>query len=302
MSVAGESACLAAAAMWAVSLILFRGAIGVHGARLVNFAKCLLAALLQGATVLALGQMEALVTTPLRVQALVAASGVIGLVLGDTALFVSVGRIGVHRALLLQTLAPVFTALIDGLWRGVWPGIQQVSGAAMILVGVALVVSRQASDESAARRRGVRAVVFSAGILAGVVAAFGQGAGIVLAKAGMETMSVLPASFLRLAASAAGLALLAVATGRRGGLGIIARSREARRRIVPATLIGTYFAMFLMMAGIAWTPASIAAVLLSTSPVFSLVLEAIIDRRPITFSGAAGTLLAVAGVAMLTLT
>jgi len=251
--------------------------------------------------VLALGQMGALRTTPLSAQALVAVSGVIGLVIGDTALFAAVARIGVHRTLLLQTLAPVFTALVDGLWRGVWPSPLQAVGAVMILAGVALVVAPERAAAAVPDGGPARSASVSAGVAAGVVAAFGQGVGIVLAKAGMETMDVLPASFLRLAAAGIGLALLGAITGGIGRLSRLARSRDAYTRVVPATLLGTYFAMFLMMAGIAWAPASVAAVLLSTSPVFSLVLEAVVDRQPITPRGASGTLLAVAGVAVLTL-
>ena len=45
----------------------------------------------------------------------------------------------------------------------------------------------------------------------GVLAAFGQGAGLVIAKAGMQDLSAMPASFLRLASAAIGLLLLAIA-------------------------------------------------------------------------------------------
>jgi len=54
------------------------------------------------------------------------------------------------------------------------------------------------------------------------------------------------------------------------------------------------------MAGLALAPTAVAAVLLSTSPVFSLFIEARGDRRPITVAGLIGTLLAVAGVGVLT--
>ena len=59
-------------------------------------------------------------------------------------------------------------------------------------------------------------------------------------------------------------------------------------------------ALILMMIGVSLAPASIAAVLLSTSPIFSLFLEAIVDKRRITGRALAGTLLAVGGVAVLT--
>ncbi|UCF66257.1 MAG: DMT family transporter [Acidobacteriota bacterium] len=302
---------MSAALFWAVSLAMFRGPIGRHGARTINLAKCLLAAVLQGLTVLALGQMDGLLIAPARSIWLIAVSGLVGLTLGDTALFASVARIGVHRALLLQTLAPVFTAIIAALWLGERTTGLQAVGAVLILSGVALVVAprREVPLSMPADSSGGTAPVALnpgprswalAGSLLGVVAAFGQGCGLVLAKVGMEQMPVLPASFLRLTTAALGLAIVGLAAGRLASLGRLARTRHAYTRVVPATLLGTYLALFLMMAGIALAPASIAAVLLSMSPVFSLVLETVVDRRPLTVRGVGGTFLALAGVAVLT--
>jgi drug/metabolite transporter (DMT)-like permease len=55
-----------------------------------------------------------------------------------------------------------------------------------------------------------------------------------------------------------------------------------------------------MMLGIALAPAAIAATLLSVSPVYGLFIDAFFLRQPVTAKGLAGTLLAVAGVAILT--
>jgi drug/metabolite transporter (DMT)-like permease len=69
--------------------------------------------------------------------------------------------------------------------------------------------------------------------------------------------------------------------------------------MVPAAFLGTYLALLLMMFGVASTPATIAAVLLATSPIFSLVIEAITDRRRPTALAVIGTIVAVVGVAVL---
>jgi drug/metabolite transporter (DMT)-like permease len=59
--------------------------------------------------------------------------------------------------------------------------------------------------------------------------------------------------------------------------------------------------MLLMMAGVAWASATVAAVLLSTSPVLGLAVEAIVDRRRPGAVAIIGTLVAVAGVAIITM-
>ncbi len=87
----------------------------------------------------------------------------------------------------------------------------------MILFGVALVVAPRFErpipaplhdDVVVARVKPASSSV--SGVLLAVLAAFGQGAGVVMAKAGMAEVPVVPASFVRLAAAAAGLLLLAI--------------------------------------------------------------------------------------------
>lgn len=290
---AGPAAALGAAGLWAAAVILFRRPIEQHGARTINLAKCVLATVLQGATVLAVGQAGAWLEAPSSALWLLVGSGIVGLTFGDTALFAAVGRIGAHRTLLLQTLSPIFTALIAFGWQGELPGLQQTAGALLILAGVAIVIGPPH------RARTAMAAGAAAGIALGVLAALGQAAGIVLAKEAMEVVPSMPASVVRLAAASIGLVVLALFAGRTARVRGLLGDRAALGRVVPATFLGTYLAMFLFMAGIALAPAAVAAVLLATSPVFSLFLEAIVERKPITLSGASGTLLAVAGVALL---
>ena len=198
----GQSACLGAALLWAIALTIFRRPIEIYGARRINLAKCSLAAVFQGLTVVFLGQAGVLRDAPARSLIFIVASGVVGLVVGDTALFGATARIGVHRTLLLQTLAPVFTAVVAATWQSERPALTQAIGGLVILAGVALVVSPERRNRPLAGSVVVPGV--GAGIALGVLAAMGQGVGLVLAKVGMQDVAVLPASFLRLAAAAGG--------------------------------------------------------------------------------------------------
>ena len=293
-SLAGQAACLSAALLWAIAVSLFRRPIEKYGAPTVNLAKCLVATLLQCITVWALGLGDTLWSAPAGGVALLAASGVVGLTLGDTALFGAVARIGVHRSLLLQTLSPLFAAIIAYLWLGERTTMQQAAGALLILAGIALVVAPRGAGEISKAASGA-----GWGLLLGLIAAFGQGSGLVLAKVGMGEIHILAASCLRLGAAAIGLALIGLLAGRFGRLRKLSLDRPALGRTLPAIFLGTYLALFLMMAGIAHAPAAVAAVLLATPPVFSLFIEAYVDKQPIRLNGLAGTLLAVAGVALL---
>jgi drug/metabolite transporter (DMT)-like permease len=294
MPFTGEAVCLLTALFWAVAITMFRGPVVRHGARTVSLVKCTLAAALQGLTVLALGQGPALAAAPGKALLALVASGWIGVTIGDTALFAAVARIGVHRTLLLQTLAPVFTALIALAWQGERPTTQQIVGALVILTGVALVV---APDRKGWKRPVERGAV--AGVGLGLLAALGQGSGLVLAKVGMETLDAIPASFVRLAAAVVGLVLITGSRRRMARVGLLVAGPDMLSRIVPATLLGAYLALFTMMIGIKLAPAAIAATLLSVSPVYGLFIDAVVHRQAVTLRGLAGTMLAVVGVGLL---
>ena len=56
-----------------------------------------------------------MIAAPTPALLALAASGLVGITVGDTALFAAVVRIGVHRSLLLLTLAPVRRSLEESL-------------------------------------------------------------------------------------------------------------------------------------------------------------------------------------------
>jgi drug/metabolite transporter (DMT)-like permease len=288
----GESACLGAAFMWAVAVVIFRGPIAMWGARTTNLVKCLVATVLLSLTLPFFGGLSEFASVPVRDLVFIAVSGVVGLTLGDTALFAAVGRIGAHRTLVLQTFAPVFAGGL-AISSGERLTTLQLAGAAVVLIGVAVVVGPGRPGDDGRRRAAL------AGVVLALLGAFGQGAGVVLAKEGLDTIGTVPATFLRLAAGTVGLLLAGIATGHNRRLGAALVDRPSLQRMLPATFFGTYLALMLMMAGVALAPATIAAVLLATSPIFSLVIEALADRRRPTALAVIGTIVAVVGVAIL---
>ena len=123
--------------------------------------------------------------------------------------------------------------------------------------------------------------VAAGGIVLALLGAFGQGAGVVLAKEGLDSIAAMPATLLRLAAGTAGLLLAAAAGSGLSRMRAALTDSGPMKKMIPATVLGTYLALLLMMFGVASTPATIAAVLLATSPIFSLVIEAIAEDMAI---------------------
>ena len=289
----GQAACLTSAFCWALAIVLFRPSIDRYGAWAVNLVRMSIGSLLLGLTVLATGQGATLLETFQRGGLLIVASALLGLTLGDSALFAAVGRLGASRALLLMTLAPVFAAALAAVFQGERLPLATAVGGGVILLGVALVLTAP-SAKSGGRFDG-------AGTALGALAAFGQAAGVVSAKAAMGTMPVLPASLARMLTALVGLLVVLAVSGHLRSAVRALRNPVALRAIAPPATIGTYLAFMLMMAGISLAPAAIAAVLLATTPIFSLFLEAKLFGGTITVRGFVGTLVAVLGVAVLTL-
>ncbi|MEJ2188021.1 MAG: DMT family transporter [Acidobacteriota bacterium] len=306
----GEIASLGAASLWAVAVVMFRGPIAMWGARAINLFKCLFATGLLLLTVVLFGGLHDLAVAQPVHLGLLALSGVIGLTLGDTALFAAVSRIGAHRTLLMQTLAPVFAGLL-AVSLGERLSLLQLVGAVAVLAGITLVVgfdrnvllvhgSTTGGHPGLSQPGSQSRVGEVYGLALGVLAAFGQGTGVVIAKEGMTAIAVLPATLARLAAGSAGLLVVAALSSRLPSFVGAVVDPSTLRRAAPAAFLGTYLAMLLMMAGVALAPATIAAVLLSTSPIFSLGVEAAVDRRRPSAIAILGTLIAVVGVAVLT--
>jgi drug/metabolite transporter (DMT)-like permease len=289
----GEAACLCAAMLWAVAISIFRRPIQSHGAPVVNLLKCSIATVLLGATVLAAGQGAVFADASAWHLSMIAVSAWVGLTLGDTFLFTAIGRIGPYRAVLLQTLAPMFTAALALVWLGETPTLNQAAGAVVVLLAIALVLrpSRRDRRVRLTRRQLLTGVAF------GALGAMGQGFGIVFAKEGMAEVPFLAAAFLRMVAATFGLLLL---TARGGALRALAvmRTREGAR-VTGASFLGSYLAIGLMMAGVFYAPAAVAAVLLATVPLFAMFVDAATVGEPITVRGIVGTLAAVLGVLVL---
>ena len=111
------------------------------------------------------------------------ASGVIGLGVGDVAMFQALPRLGSRLTILLvQCLAAPFGAFIEWLWLGTTLSPFQLSGGGLILFGVAVALW-PGSPVAGAR--------LWSGAAWGAFAAFGQGAGAVISRraSGIDALS-----------------------------------------------------------------------------------------------------------------
>lgn len=259
----------------------------------MNLYKSVVAtACFAGATIAA-GGSASLAAAPSSALALIALSSVVGLVIGDTLLFLGLVLAGARPTVMLHALAPVFTLLMAVALGLRLPEPLAMAGTILTTAGVLLVVS--AREPTGAASRPHRALGFAAALGAGVC----QAGGILLAKEGLAHLGSLEAAGVRMGVAALALGISVVATGRgREVLALAGRPRPLAA-MTAASLIGTTGGVFLMTYGIKHAHPAIAAALTSCVPLFALPLAALfLEERsgPLAYAGA---LLAVAGIALI---
>ncbi len=230
-------------------------------------------------------------------------SGVIGLTIGDHFGFVMFTILGPRLGSVLSTFAPG-AALITGYFLAddhlSWIGIL---GMGITMIGViVLSLSREERDKHEETHHGS----MRKGIIYGILAAFCQGIGLVMAKKGMqlEENTLLPpfqATFIRLFAATASLLLFTLLVRRwKSVVSPLLQNRE--KGLLPAmagTLFGPVLGVSLSLFTVSYLDASVAQTIFSLVPVVALLLARIIHKEPIQPKALAGVLVAVSGVVIL---
>ncbi|CAN0547274.1 unnamed protein product [Laminaria digitata] len=239
-------------------------------------------------------------------------SGVIGLTIGDTAYFGALTRLGARRALLFSTLGPPATALLALPILDEPITARMASGIALTIAGIVWVIRERAPaaaasapeseslavDQGAEERHARR---LRAGVAMALLGVLCQATGNILTKLGSANTSPLETSVVRLAFGAIGLSLIVSLTRHRFGLKDPFATRGRVLTLFIATFLGTYLGIWLLVTGLQFTSAGVAATLSSMSPVFILPIAVIFLGEEVSRRATLGALIAVAGVALLLL-
>ena len=293
----GETAALITAACYTASSTFFTRAGQQFGSWVTNRARLLVAVILLAAMHwIFLGQPLPLDAAPERWLWL-GASGIVGLVLGDLFLFQAYIWIGPRLGLLLLSLAPVLAAGLAWLFLGEVLSLLDGLGMAATLGGIAWVVLEgRGRGESQPRK-----VNYLSGLLAGFLAAAGQAGGLVLAKKGLGgDFSALSANVMRMSVALLALWTLTLLQGQ-----IPETLRRLRARptglkfILAGSVIGPLAGVSLSLYAIQHTTVGIASTLIALPPVFFLPVAYFVFKERFSWGTVAGTLLALAGVAVL---
>ena len=291
----GEIAALGTALLWTLTYVQFTIAVRKVGPSVLNRLRLLFA------LVFLLCAHAVVFGHPLPLDAgatrwgWLALSGVIGFAISDALLFRGLLHLGAHRTSLVMSLIPVTSALMAWGVFGQRLSWIQITAGLVTIGGVALVVSSRANGRATDLRRKV-----SLGVLFALGAVLAQSSRYILSVQGMSGgFPPLSANVLQiLAATVAVWAVSAVrGTARSSFAGL--RDRLAATTTIGGALTGPFLGVTLSLVALSRAPVGIASTLMALSPVFLLPLSRVVFKEPITAPAVLGTLLAVAGVAIL---
>ena len=289
----GEVSALCAAILWAFSSFVFTNATLRIGTTQLNISRLALATLFLLITFACLG-----LTIKIRAEQIrwLAFSGLIGLVIGDTFLFMGFREIGPRTTMLIMSINPAIAAVIAFFVFGESISLYGIIGIFITLSGVSLVVLGTKSKEDD------RFKISKIGILFGIIAATGQGVGLIFAKLSNNSGDVnsLVATFIRIFSALLILLPIALFTKKMSNpIKVFTKDRKALGLVVIGSIIGPYLGITLSFIAITYTKVGIASTIMSSVPIFMLPLSRWFYKEKLTWIAVSGAFIAVTGVAML---
>lgn len=291
----GLLAALGTAIGWTGTALFFSASGRRVGSEAVNLTRLLFAIVLLGTAHWALRGAPAPLDAGLARWKWLALSGVIGLVVGDVALFEAFVLIGPRLSSLLMALAPIIGAFLGFALLGERLTLLQLAAIGLTVGGVVIVVTERAPVARGVddQRHYVR------GVALGLVGALGQAGGLIASKLGMAgEYPAISATLARVLVAAAVLWALAAVRGRIGRIARAWRNRRALAFIAAGAVCGPFIGVWLSLFAVREAPVGLASAVMAISPILVLGVEAARGRH-VSGQAVAGTLAAVGGVALL---
>ncbi len=293
----GELAALLASVCFTATSTMFTRAGRLVGSLIVNRTRLLFAVAL-----LALAHPLMGIPLPWRAEASrwawLGLSGLVGLVLGDTFLYQAFVWIGPRLTMLMLSLAPIITTLLAWLFLGERLSALQVFAIALTVGGTLWVVQEQNGQTAPGRPANPH---FRRGVLFGLGAAVGQALGMIFARQGLRgDFPALSGTLIRMFTACAALWGWSVWRGQAGATFRSLRAQPlALALLAGGSVVGPAAGVTLSLYAVQNAPVGIASTLTSLSPVLLLPVGYFFFEERFGWGAILGTLVAIAGVALL---
>ena len=286
----GEFFALVCGLVWSLAVILFRKSGQVVPPLALNLFRVVVSSIAFLIT-LAVLQQPLLRNAPLQDYLLLSLSGLIAIALSDTLFHHSLNRVGAGINAIVDTLYSPLVVVFAFFLLGERFHLRQIGGMVLIIGGV-LATTRVQPPPGMTRRQ------LLVGIAFGVAAMISLSLGIVIAKPVLEHADVLWATAVRQLAALLGLIPMVLVQMKRREVLEVFRPQRTWRFTLPGTLLGSYVALILWIAGMKYTQTGTAAILNQTSTIFILIMASLLLKEPFSRRKFGAALLTIAGIVL----
>lgn len=297
----GEFAALLTTVFWTITALSFETASKRIGSMHLNLLRLGLATVLLSVFSFFHRGMLLPLDASMHNITWLALSGIVGFIIGDYALFKAFTITGARVAMLMMTLAPVFAALAAWIILGELMSYKSLAAMFITLAGIALVIftRTEGTANGTLSNKGSYSMSYPLkGIILGIIAAAGQGVGLVLSKYGMQEYDSFSSSQIRVVTGFIGFALLFLIMGKFKELPASFRDGKAMKWLIVGSIFGPFLGVSFSLIAVQNTEAGIAQTIMSLVPVLIIPPAVMINKEKVTLREIIGAVIAVAGVAL----
>lgn len=229
---------------------------------------------------------------------LLVSSGVVGIFIGDTAMFACMNRLGPRRTGVLYATNALFSALLGWLFLGEHIGLQAVLGGLLVVGGVMVAIAWGSRRDEAHHLETVHGS-WHWGVALGLTSAICQAVGSAMAKPVLLTgVDSLTAATVRAGATGA-IHWVVCASGWQIAQSLVALRGRTLGLTVLSGWIGMGLGMTLVMLALHGGDLGLVGVLSSVTPVMVLPLLWLVQGKPPARGAWLGALLTVVGTVLI---
>jgi drug/metabolite transporter (DMT)-like permease len=300
----GMSLAFCASVFWTVTPIFFAAAGRRIGAYNVNVLRLILAAVFMVAIVSVYALFRggaSIFIMPWKGYLWFTLSGLFGLVIGDIFYLLALTSLGPRRTTQFVTLAPVIPVIIAWIFLGERLSWQLCTGIALILAGIGYITNHESNPGNHEESAEPGKFSFKGFLIAAIGSVF-HGTGAVMARQAFVAapdVDPIVATSVRVVSAAIINCLIALCCGILFKSIKSIKSPGVMSRIVFAVLSGPVIGMFFYVSAFKYSYAGVVTTLSSLSPIMILPIIAFRYRVRIRKEAIIGTLIAIAGVAVM---
>ena len=295
----GEFAALLTTLFWTITALAFDTASKRIGSMHVNLLRLALATIFLSVFSFFHRGLFFPVDADLHTWIWLAISGIVGFIIGDYCLFQAYVITGARVAMLMMTLAPVFAAFTAWIMLGEVMSAKNLLAMVITLTGIALVIftrTKETSTDILKRKRKYSMSYPVKGIVLGLIAAAGQGVGIVMSKYGMRDYDPFAASHIRVLTGLVGFAILFFVLGKWKELPTSFKDSKSMKWLVVGSIFGPFLGVSFSLMAVQHTDAGIAQTIMSLTPVLIIPPAVYFNKERVTGREIIGAFIAVTGV------